>query len=91
MREKSDLRPLEDSTSVAHTMRALDVLESGSLAASILRRFYLAQLVEYKRKHVLLKTRLTSGRNCFLMQQRFSPGVLALMCFASDDNLRNNE
>ena len=46
---------------------------------------------EYRRKHALLKSRLTNGRNWFLMQQRFSVGILALVYTQSSHGPSNNE
>ena len=35
--------------------------------------------LEYQQKHRKLKNRLNSARNWYLLQQRFSPGILALV------------
>ncbi|EON65747.1 hypothetical protein W97_04986 [Coniosporium apollinis CBS 100218] len=46
---------------------------------------------EYQRRYKILKNRLCSGRNWDLMQQRFSPGILALVPTGGDYGIQNYE
>jgi hypothetical protein len=46
---------------------------------------------EYQRKLKSLKNRISSGRNWYLMQQKFSPGILALVHTGGDNQIHNSE
>jgi hypothetical protein len=47
--------------------------------------------VAYQRKLKSLQNRLSSGRNWHLLQQRFSPGILALVPTSGHYNIQNSE
>jgi hypothetical protein len=46
---------------------------------------------EYQRKLKSLKNRISSGRNWYLIQQKFSPGILALVHTGGDNKIHNSE
>ena len=46
---------------------------------------------EYKKKYKSLKNMLGSGRNWDLMQQKFSPGILALIPTGGEYGIQNYE
>lgn len=48
-----------------------------------------ASNTEYQRKYKSLKNRVCSGRNWHLMQQKFSPGMLALVPTGGDYRIQN--
>lgn len=46
---------------------------------------------KYQRKLKSLKNRISSGRNWYLLQQKFSPGILALVHTGKDNKIYNSE
>ncbi|KAJ9634554.1 hypothetical protein H2199_008837 [Coniosporium tulheliwenetii] len=50
-----------------------------------------ASNAEYQRRYKTLRNRLCSGRNWHLMQQKFSPGILALVPTGGDSEIQNYE
>jgi hypothetical protein len=151
IRESDSPAVLQTNTSIAQTIQALDNLEIAVSTNSILRRYHLTRLVdyrnerethhrserperalriakdssenygrasslaltdlmtqaypklkhhprsrgrsedEYQRRLKSLKNRISSGRNWYLMQQKFSPGILALVPTGGDYKIQNSE
>jgi hypothetical protein len=46
---------------------------------------------KYQRKLKSLKNRISSGRNWYLLQQKFTPGILALVHTGKDNKIYNSE
>jgi hemin uptake protein HemP len=151
IRENGASTTLQPTNSIAQTIQALDSLEVAASTNSILRRYYLIRLVdyrnerethykkerperavrnvregskgygrasslaladlmaqaypklkplprsrgrmenEYQRRLKSLKNRISSGRNGHLIQQKFSPGILALIPTGSEYRILNSE
>jgi hypothetical protein len=151
IRENGASTTLQPTNSIAQTIQALDSLEVAASTNSIVRRYYLIRLVdyrnerethykkerperavrnvregskgygrasslaladlmaqaypklkplprsrgrmenEYQRRLKSLKNRISSGRNGHLIQQKFSPGILALIPTGSEYRILNSE